>query len=578
MRKLRGHNSELSLGKSLDGEEIDFDKLTPYNALKYISERTEGSGLNKEFWDNEKVSKSLSCIRQVLPLNDKQIVLISIIGAYTLGSGGASIRDIGNKMDISPFELFEMQTDVDELLLGGMLECTSDAFMDDIEYRVNKELLCNLRDNKNVVKPQKPKLKSNLDFIKYMSSVISKCRGSLHIIEKITVCVCETNSNINLLKRMEEKGLSNLEQCVLIILFDLMIREEDNIPISKICQILSDDKNGNEMYDFKNYLADKNSKLVKLKYVETLPSHFSGNNCIRATPKAINELLPKDKNKLLAQTCQRKNDIQTCTVIKPRSIYEKQLVYDDKTNGQVQILQDILSDAGLRNLQTNLKKQGLRSGINVLLFGHPGTGKTETVLQLCKKCGREVLQVNISEMKSCWFGQSEKIVNELFDKYSQLIRHTRKTPVLLFNEADGVLSRRKQINDNDGCGQTENTIQNIILQHFENNEGIIICTTNMIKNLDEAFGRRFLYKIEFSKPDSKTVAALIKLKLGKYLSANECLALAGKYPLTGGILDNIATKIIASQCLYNKQPTYSDIDAYCRQDIGMGASISRVGF
>lgn len=47
----------------------------------------------------------------------------------------------------------------------------------------------------------------------------------------------------------------------------------------------------------------------------------------------------------------------------------------------------------------------------------------------------------------------------------------------------------------------ENSIQNIILEEMESLEGIMIATTNLTTNLDKAFERRFLYKIEFSRPD-----------------------------------------------------------------------------
>lgn len=51
-----------------------------------------------------------------------------------------------------------------------------------------------------------------------------------------------------------------------------------------------------------------------------------------------------------------------------------------------------------------------------------------------------------------------------------------------------------------GVDKMENSIQNIILQEMETLDGIMIATTNLTQNLDKAFERRFLYKIEFSRP------------------------------------------------------------------------------
>lgn len=66
-------------------------------------------------------------------------------------------------------------------------------------------------------------------------------------------------------------------------------------------------------------------------------------------------------------------------------------------------------------------------------------------------------------------------------------------PILLFNEADAILNRRKQGAEG-GVDKMENALQNIILQEMESLEGIMIATTNLTGNMDPAFGRRFLYK------------------------------------------------------------------------------------
>lgn len=48
------------------------------------------------------------------------------------------------------------------------------------------------------------------------------------------------------------------------------------------------------------------------------------------------------------------------------------------------------------------------SGITILLHGKPGTGKTETVYQMAKQTQRNIYRVDISNLKSMWFGESQK--------------------------------------------------------------------------------------------------------------------------------------------------------------------------
>lgn len=63
-------------------------------------------------------------------------------------------------------------------------------------------------------------------------------------------------------------------------------------------------------------------------------------------------------------------------------------------------------------------------------------------------------------------------------------------PILFFNEADGVINKRKD-SSSSNTAQTENEIQNIILQEMEDFKGILMATTNLIDNIDNAFDRRF---------------------------------------------------------------------------------------
>lgn len=41
-------------------------------------------------------------------------------------------------------------------------------------------------------------------------------------------------------------------------------------------------------------------------------------------------------------------------------------------------------------------------------YGSPGTGKTETVYQVARATGRDILRVDVDKIKSCWVGESEQ--------------------------------------------------------------------------------------------------------------------------------------------------------------------------
>lgn len=85
----------------------------------------------------------------------------------------------------------------------------------------------------------------------------------------------------------------------------------------------------------------------------------------------------------------------------------------------------------------------------------------------------------------------------------------------------------------------ENSIQNIILQEIEQLDGILIATTNLAENMDKAFERRFLYKIQFEKPDLNCRTQIWQAMIPP-LNDADASYLAGKYDFSGGEIENIA--------------------------------------
>ncbi len=189
----------------------------------------------------------------------------------------------------------------------------------------------------------------------------------------------------------------------------------------------------------------------------------------------------------------------------------------------------------------------MRPGFCCIFYGEPGTGKTETVYQLARQTGRDIMRVDVDKIKSCWVGESEKNIKTIFDRYKNICKNSKLAPILLFNEADAVLGLRME-----GAARSvdkmENNIQNIILQEMETLEGIMIATTNLTANLDKAFERRFLYKIRFEKPTVDSRAKIWQTMLHD-LSEKDARTLASQFDLSGGEIENIVRKHSVSAIL-----------------------------
>jgi SpoVK/Ycf46/Vps4 family AAA+-type ATPase len=220
----------------------------------------------------------------------------------------------------------------------------------------------------------------------------------------------------------------------------------------------------------------------------------------------------------------------------------------------------------------------MRTGFACLFSGPPGTGKTETVYQIARMTGRNIMLVDIAHIKSKWIGESEKNIKAVFDQYREYAKTSDITPILLFNEADAIIGKRVNLTqDSHSIDKMENTIQNIILQEIENFNGILIATTNLTKNMDTAFERRFLYKIEFSKP-SKEVRKSIWKSMIPDVPEQEIADLASLYDFSGGQIENIARKRTVDFILAGSNSSLETMKLYCREETLDKNRINRIGF
>lgn len=125
---------------------------------------------------------------------------------------------------------------------------------------------------------------------------------------------------------------------------------------------------------------------------------------------------------------------------------------------------------------------------------------------------------------------------------------------------------------------TENRIQNILLEEIETFEGILIATSNLAENMDLAFERRFLFKIKFNNPSVSTKKQIWMSKM-PHLSNDECEFLATHFDFTGGQIDNIVRKNEINQIIYGIQLDIVNLYDFCIEEtLGAHHSKRPIGF
>lgn len=327
---------------------------------------------------------------------------------------------------------------------------------------------------------------------------------------------------------------------------------------SELDSTLSDIFDGDDRYIIAKQMLDETHDLFKMGYLEFVNKGNVAEATITLTEKG-KKLVLGEKAALFEDSINRRN------LITIDDIKEKTLYYSEQNQKEITRLKNALQENKLHQIQKRLHDDNLPVGIAVLLYGAPGTGKTETVMQIAKATGRDIVHVDISEAKSAWFGESEKLIKKIFTSYKHECESAEKKgipmPILLFNEADALIAKRKDSSAGN-CAQTENAIQNIILEELENLKGIFIATTNLASNMDSAFERRFLFKIKFENPSTEAKTAIWMNKL-TWFDKKTAIEFAQNYDFSGGQIDNIVRKIALNEVINGERPAISEIHNMC---------------
>jgi len=252
-------------------------------------------------------------------------------------------------------------------------------------------------------------------------------------------------------------------------------------------------------------------------------------------------------------------------VILAKDIVPKELFFTGKVQVEIDKLRKILNPENFTGAMKILKGKKRNPAVQSLLWGPPGTGKTEVIKQVARETGRDILMVDAAKTTQSAWGATEKAYRALFLGYSYIVAISTNAPILVLNEADQILSRRLT-NIDSSIAKSENTISNILLQGFEDMSGILLATTNMVRNLDEAFDRRFLFKTELSKPGPEARKKIWMSSIPE-LSDGEADELALKFDMSGAQIDNVVAKRDLAELYYDGDRGFDYIVDLCRTEV-----------
>jgi transitional endoplasmic reticulum ATPase len=145
------------------------------------------------------------------------------------------------------------------------------------------------------------------------------------------------------------------------------------------------------------------------------------------------------------------------------------------------------------------EKLGVEAPKGVLLYGTPGTGKTQLAKAVANESNAHFISISGPEIMSKFYGESEARVREIFKEARE------KSPSIVFiDEIDSIAPKREEV-----TGEVERRVVSQLLALMDGLEArgkvIVIAATNRQNAIDPALRRpgRFDREIEIKVPNKK---------------------------------------------------------------------------
>jgi hypothetical protein len=534
-------------------------------SFEYIVELAEDSNLDGDFF--EKASTHVKYASRKLKLTAMQVVLLAMFVDRSEDSR-IMISEIARYAGCRTTKILRLSDDID--ILESMHYLRASRSRKSLSYRVPGAVLKSLRKNQPYIHEAEPVFDTQTFFERFDKLMNEKDDDELthdSLMEQ-TMDMLEEIKDTTFAKELRRCNFGDEDTLLFIFMAHLFVENnDDNIGFHDIDDIFDD----NEIPSWvKREFRARDSELFEKELIENVNEDgMARSDAFKLTDKAKDELLCE-----LNLNNVGKSDKG---LVKADTLSEKKLIYNASERDQITELSSILSDSRFKEVQSRLRSAGMRPGFCCIFYGAPGTGKTETVYQIARQTGRDIMRVDVDKIKSCWVGESEKNIKALFDRYRNICKNTKLAPILLFNEADAVLGVRME-GASRAVDKMENSIQNIILQEMETLEGIMIATTNLTTNLDKAFERRFLYKIRFDKPTLESRTRIWQTMLSG-ISDDDARVLASHFDLSGGEIENIARKHSVNAILSGKEAIdIQEIITTCKQERISQNNRPKIGF
>jgi hypothetical protein len=547
---------------------IPEENTTMLQKIEQVALELKGTTKDHKSFKKElgRIQPQLQELSEIFQLNEKETALFSLAFYLSVTTESFTVTEIKRHTNFSPFDFYEIKQIIYQLFKKGwFIKLRSVNVMFHHKRGVERLYTVQPKVLEQLYLDQPPVITKIEPDVFYVTDLILKCLDEyiddeMELDEmRLTLSEYEEEyPTVNPIKLAHELELNKNEKLFFYYAVAKTLAGAKQIDVDKMISVMV--PGHYERSSSKKTFISGESILFKEKIFEFVDHDFKTDKDFKMTNEAVKRVFGED-----AYIVSREEHIAIgiCKLIKYDAIQEKELFYNPKEEAAVSTLKEMLATNRYSEIVERLTVNKMRSGLTILLHGYPGTGKTETIYQLARQSERNILLVDISEIRDKFVGETEKRMKAVFDTYRNCLKHYTQTPILLFNEADALISRRISINSS--VDQMNNSMQNILLQELEDFNGILVATTNLTGNLDGAFDRRFLYKIKYERPSLTAKKAIWKSKM-EMLSDEEASILAELYNFSGGQIENVSRKVFLEALLFGKNLQLNEIKALCDEE------------
>ncbi len=202
------------------------------------------------------------------------------------------------------------------------------------------------------------------------------------------------------------------------------------------------------------------------------------------------------------------------------------------------------------------------SPVSLLLYGKPGSGKTEFSKSLIKSCGKKIIL----------FKNEAEILNkeEVLSRLNCFLSLKQEDSVLIVDEADTLL---KTTCNSFFSYETSSTSKGVVNKMLDQSNNKVIWIVNRVNQIEDSTRRRFTFSYKFETMSSELLRTIAQTKLQQTkLSGNarqQILEMLGLYNITGASVDNIVKTInsfTSSEQNYNEQELIRNTEIVLREN------------